>query len=151
MPLFYNVMDNNLYRDMVKIAYNVDNKIVRAGDTPEITISDILFYNSSEAYQEDSITVSASTIVDNHIIEVSEKSKLSIYPNPVDNILTVNIPNSDSEQATVSLVSLTGQVVFQAVTNELKYQIDMQRMEKGVYILFVLKGNDTFTEKVIKN
>ena len=81
-------------------------------------------------------------------LPVSEK--LLFYPNPVDNTLTVVLPNAITEEATIYLVNLTGQIVYQAVTNQTTCQINVQNLEKGIYILFVKAGNESFTEKIIK-
>ena len=150
VPLYYNVMADAIYRNMVRIAYNVDNSFKATGQTPEMIISNILFYNSSEAYQQDSIKVSALTTVANETVDEPKERKLTIYPNPVDNVLTVVIPNPDLKRVAVALISLTGQTVYQAETSENVHRINMLKQEKGMYILTVRTAQETFTEKIIK-
>ena len=81
---------------------------------------------------------------------VTEREKLIFYPNPVDNILTVRVPDQDGSEASISLISLTGQIVYQAVTNESTYQIDVRNLSEGIYVLSVKTAKENYIEKIIK-
>ena len=83
-------------------------------------------------------------------VPVIERNRLRYYPNPVDHTLTVHIPDSGTEKATVLLVSLTGQIVYQTETNAAIHQINMHNLAGGTFILLVQTAKETFTEKIIK-
>ena len=84
------------------------------------------------------------------IEKVAESDKLLYYPNPVDNTLTVHIPNPNHEKLIISLVSLTGQIVYQVETIDDIHHINVMHLGKGIYILHVKAGDENFIEKIIK-
>jgi hypothetical protein len=154
----FNIIPNNgvttrnnstdAYRDMIKIVYHIDQSLSSGASNPEITLSNILFYNDNAAYQKDEIKVAVTTIVDNEVI--AGKGKLLYYPNPVDNTLTVQVPNPNGEKAVITLISLSGQLAFRTETNDAIHHVDVQSLKRGIYILQVVVGDERYTAKVIK-
>jgi hypothetical protein len=82
--------------------------------------------------------------------ESIRESKHLVYPNPVDNTFTVQIPNPDGERAEVALINLSGQIVYRTETNEAVCHVDVQSLKRGVYILQVVVGKEKYVAKVIK-
>ena len=76
-----------------------------------------------------------------------ELSSLRYYPNPVQDILTVDY--SDTIQG-VQLYNMLGQLVYNRNTNASKVTIDMASMATGNYILQVTVKGITKNVKVIK-
>ena len=78
--------------------------------------------------------------------EVIKSAKMSVYPNPIKDIVTIR--TSDKvESATV--YSATGQVVFTA-KNIVNKQINLSSLSKGVYFLQVQTDKGLTSTKVIK-
>jgi hypothetical protein len=84
------------------------------------------------------------------IIDIPDSEKILYYPNPVENTLTVQIPNPNGEKVTIVLINLTGQLAYRTETHETIHHVDMQSLAKGIYILQVMVGNEKYAAKVIK-
>ncbi|WP_084596081.1 peptide-N-glycosidase F-related protein [Flavobacterium beibuense] len=70
----------------------------------------------------------------------------SLTPNPVNNILNINIQETDVEN--VVITSLTGQTVFEAKASTL----DLSSLQSGMYIIKIqFANNQTAVKKIVKN
>jgi hypothetical protein len=78
-------------------------------------------------------------------LEASKKAKLlSLYPNPVSSQLYV------SKAGTVSIYSLTGNLVFTEVLTNSQTPISVDRLKAGVYVVKLTTTTGVFTQKLIK-
>ncbi|MDR2232868.1 MAG: InlB B-repeat-containing protein [Tannerella sp.] len=139
--------DVNTYQDILNIAYYFYGQ---SAQNEQMTIQNILFYNDNTVIQEDEIKVSLSSAVDNKPMPVIKQQKLTVYPNPAENTLTVKLPNPDGERATITLYSLSGHAVYRSATEESTHTVDVSSLPRGIYILQVKAGSETYTEKVIR-
>ncbi len=76
-------------------------------------------------------------------IETNSTTSFKIYPNPVESILTVEDQSIGNE---IQLVSSTGILIQSFTKSSSKLQIDMSKLESGVY--FIQSGSNV--QKVIK-
>ncbi len=92
------------------------------------------------------VTVTEGTNVG--IQEVDAGVKVSVYPNPMVNELTIQSPVSD---ATIELIDAQGRIVFSQVTTSNKTRIDTSDLRSGHYTWTVRADNDMIASgKVIK-
>ena len=70
------------------------------------------------------------------------KSAVNIYPNPVNNILFVEV----KEAAKAEIYTITGTKITEKTLQKGKNQLEVSDLQKGVYIIKV--NNSTF--KIIK-
>jgi Leucine-rich repeat (LRR) protein len=98
-------------------------------------------YNATEKVV--SITVTKSTAIDNLSV-IGAK----IYPNPVNDILNIELPTTGSYRVTV--FNSTGDIVTQKTTQSVNTTIDMSVYNSGIYIIKVTTGNRSYTGKIIK-
>jgi triacylglycerol esterase/lipase EstA (alpha/beta hydrolase family) len=82
--------------------------------------------------------------------KITAANNIEVYPNPVSNVLTVKMPNPNREKATITLMSLTGRIVFRTETHEAIHQVNVQSLERGIYILQTTVGNEKHVAKVLK-
>jgi hypothetical protein len=134
------------YQDMLNIAYKINMPLLE--DDNFITISNMLLVGNSDVIYQDEIQVILKNSVTNEVLP--DRGKLLYYPNPVDNTLTVQIPNPNEEKAVIALINLYGQTVYRAETHETTHQVDVQSLKRGIYILQVTVGNEKHVAKVIK-
>lgn len=73
----------------------------------------------------------------------TEGSKIKLYPNPVNDILTIDNTNGQN----ITIVNVFGQVVLSAPTTLLPTHLVIQHLQNGVYFLKI--GEET--ERFIKN
>jgi hypothetical protein len=79
--------------------------------------------------------------------EVSYDDGLVIYPNPVRDRLKVK-----SERIIISLelYDMTGHLITSVITGGNTYELNMEKIPAGVYILKALSPGRTFTKKVVR-
>jgi len=75
-----------------------------------------------------------------------DKSKVTIYPNPVKDYLNIQ---SENEITEITIFDVTGKVVYsqKAVTE----QVNIEKLGLGMYILKLTSNNQTYSYKLIKN
>ncbi len=72
---------------------------------------------------------------------------LSLYPNPVSSILTIE---SKTMITSIEIYNLLGQKVYNSQINKTDYKIDLSLLEKGTYFIKVYKNNLFKNFKIIK-
>lgn len=78
------------------------------------------------------------------------KNSISIYPNPASDKITISLSNQSLKESFVSLVDMTGKVVYsQNVNNTNKITIDVRGFSKGNYILTIQNQKQNHSQKVI--
>lgn len=88
---------------------------------------------------ENSLGISSSVEID---------SELSIYPNPVKDVLEINSSAGISE---LSIFNFTGQKIYSAKHNGTSAKINVESWQKGTYILQLTdKNSNTSSRKFIK-
>ncbi|MFA6524238.1 MAG: T9SS type A sorting domain-containing protein [Candidatus Paceibacterota bacterium] len=84
---------------------------------------------------------------------ISSKNEISIYPNPVGNIINLEFQSDKKEEIKIEMINLLRQVVFSknltAQISENNFTLEVNTIPKGVYILQI-KGSEIFTKLVIK-
>lgn len=74
---------------------------------------------------------------------------VTIYPNPTNNIITVNI-DDNTENVQLEIIDVLGKTVFQTNLKETKTSFNLNQYPNGVYIFKVSSNNISYTEKIIK-
>jgi hypothetical protein len=80
-------------------------------------------------------------------VSAFELISLKLYPNPSTGIISINTETS----VNVSIVDVTGKVVFVAAEVTKDKNIDLSGLQKGVYLARISSENGTTTEKIILN
>lgn len=80
-------------------------------------------------------------------VSAFEVNNLKLYPNPTTGIISINTETS----VNVSVVDVTGKVVFVATNVTKDKNIDLSGLQKGVYLAKISSENATTTEKIILN
>lgn len=77
---------------------------------------------------------------------------ISVYPNPVNNILTVEMKRNISKPLRYELLDMMGRTIQTGTSPRDMFPIYMTGMVKGMYILKMYNGSDVLiaTEKIIK-
>ncbi len=75
---------------------------------------------------------------------------LSVYPNPTNSSLTLTLNQIDLP-CVIALKDLQGRVVYSAVVNTKKLDLDLSSYQKGIYLIGVVNHTISKDIKVIKN
>jgi hypothetical protein len=84
------------------------------------------------------------------IDQITNEDGLSIYPNPVKDLLNVQL-TANAKAERVTLINLTGETIYEATPNSNKFEVDVKFFAKGVYFINIYVGNDVITKKVVIN
>ena len=72
-----------------------------------------------------------------------------MYPNPVSNLLTIQLP-VNTEKTEVSILDLTGRLVKTKTTTTNDTSIDVQKISNGIYVVKVATRDKIGVKKFIK-
>ena len=78
-------------------------------------------------------------------VEDTDAKVLSVYPNPVSNILNIQ---SGEQIDNLRIFDLSGRVVFNADIMDFNTTIDVSRFNNGIYILQLISGQQVTTRKI---
>jgi hypothetical protein len=81
------------------------------------------------------------------------QANLTLFPNPVKDVLNVVFNSSNSESATIRVFDMVGKTVsnipLEAVETENKFAIDLTAFHKGIYFVEVIQSGTRITRKII--
>jgi len=102
-------------------------------------------------YDYDSIPDDCYSIGDiSNIHEYGVDFNIKLYPNPVENIVTLEMLSTDIIfPYTITILDLLGKELQTVVTKDKQTNIDLTNLNKGLYIIKILKINKFY--KIIKN
>jgi bacillopeptidase F len=75
---------------------------------------------------------------------------LSIYPNPTESNITINLGNNDIDNSSIELVDLLGKIISKTNVTQQLNKIDMSNLSNGIYFIKFSNKNGSITEKIIK-
>jgi hypothetical protein len=105
-------------------------------------------------------TVSSDTIIVNftlgYMVGVQNQSSnsLLVYPNPIADELTIQLPENRGKTAQIEIIDLTGKVIVNESVNIIgltEIAIPCQALNKGMYLIRLSSNNLIFTKKMLKD
>ncbi|MFC2137859.1 MXAN_6640 family putative metalloprotease [Bacteroidota bacterium] len=84
-------------------------------------------------------------------IESIALNSYNIYPNPSSGMVYVSVDNSLNSISAIQIISISGEVILvnSIKSNDQLFEIDMTSVEKGMYFLKLIEGNNMRIEKLI--
>ena len=107
-----------------------------------------------EDYTINIVASGATTRIDGNVIAAQELGNepaltLKAYPNPVRDFLQISTNNKSMSLASYKIVNTIGQVVKSGSLNEIS-QINVSKLNQGIYVLEINDGQKSFITKVVK-
>jgi hypothetical protein len=93
-------------------------------------------------------------VIDITGIEDREAAQLSYYPNPVSDLLTVQLTGFGNETTSIRVIDMQGKVLIEQVntgSNNQPLHLDVSQLAKGFYFLSVQGDNKSALAKIIVN
>jgi beta-glucanase (GH16 family) len=109
--------------------------------------------NISPAFTQGTMEVDYVRVYQETPLSTAEPIALTesvLYPNPVENRLTIEL-NGNSSEAKGKIYSLLGQELRSFVINENQNTVDFSAYQKGIYLVRIQTETATKTYKIIKN
>ena len=88
--------------------------------------------------------------VSTRVTEIKNPIEVKLYPVPVKNYLNLEIPSHNYEAITVSISTITGQIMKTEYFKGNFHQIKMDNFDTGTYIIKIIQGNDSFSKIILK-
>ena len=82
---------------------------------------------------------------------VNRTNDILIYPNPANDIITIEENSLINKNGLISIYNIQGQIVLEQTLQDAKSQIDISSLEKGVYFVKVNNRNGMQVRKVVKD
>jgi len=126
-------------RMRVRISYSV----IADGGAP-IDPCGVVAFGETEDY---TINVTANSLsnVENSL------NAVSIYPNPTENLLSVDLSEVSEEVEKITLMDVTGKVIQERIVNsEKQLNFDVSAIASGLYYVNIKSGNNSLVKQVIK-
>ncbi|MEX0811038.1 MAG: T9SS type A sorting domain-containing protein [Chitinophagales bacterium] len=121
------------------VAYSVGQVVYTANTTPEGTVA----RGVQQPYEIFEIT---------GIDDMKLSSSISVFPNPVSNILILEMDDFPASELTYQLFDLQGKLLISNEINDRQTQIDITELPLASYILRVVKDRKNIQSfKIIKN
>ena len=125
-----------------KMSFSSGNLTVTKTDNSSgvFALSDLRYLNFSDIttdLQEDYLSV--------------QSTNLSVYPNPVGDILNINLTGKSETEGTLSILNFEGKtLVTRKVSNEGVLSLDISHLPTGIYLCRYSNATEIKTVKIIK-
>mgnify|MGYP006253024745 CR=1 FL=1 len=99
----------------------------------------------------ETFTTPAARLDSSFVVETAAAIELSLYPNPVSNILTVEYDTNTSNGVNIQILDITGRQVMK-LHNENEgdeVQFNVANLQSGYYFIQIDNGKEQITEKFI--
>jgi alpha-tubulin suppressor-like RCC1 family protein len=81
-------------------------------------------------------------------IDVEESDRLSIYPNPCEDELTIKV--ADFASTTLSLYTIQGQLLYELNLDQTITTLSIPTLQNGLYLVQVKSPKGTLVKKIVK-
>ena len=97
-------------------------------------------------------TIDYATLGITDISSIVNKIEISMFPNPVDDILSVKVENNQYENITLKITSLDGKKVLEnTLSNSVINLIELNQLTSGMYVIsFNSDSEFLISKKIIK-
>ena len=113
---------------------------INGDDDPDVVVNQYQVNGNIVVYRNPSI---------DGIAQSRKTGSLDIYPNPADEILTVQ--TSFSGEYSITIMSLSGQLLYSRNVEGSQHVIDLSSFSRGMYLITVRSGDMVNTQKLIRN
>jgi len=140
----------------------INNQILNTNSAGEATINlssgEYNYTVNAIGYKElnGNVSVSGVDIYENITLEefITENSYslengILIYPNPVENVITIKTEVAGKSTYRVKIVNILGEVLFSKELNNATEQINLSNFAKGIYIIKIEINGKTNNQKLI--
>ena len=144
--------------------YEQRSSLGMSGNSSSVTIGDSTYYISSSVGQQSVIGTIGNDMYTMRqgfqqppirvmALPVSTSTiEAMVYPNPVDNFVTVVFGSLVENDIVSTLYDIQGRVISTTIiAPTLSFQVDMSHLASGTYILKIIIASEDFSTRLIKN
>ena len=94
---------------------------------------------------------STSTSIVTGLTDASKHLDISSWPNPFNSSITVFVDSKTNNPIKVVISDFTGKAVYKNELQEMKFILDLNELQSGIYFLELNNGEQKTIKKIIKN
>lgn len=90
-------------------------------------------------------------VIDGSFIGLEEESifhDISIFPNPFSNLLTVEL--AKTQKIHYQIIQMNGRVIQEGIFNDRRYNLPLEQIQTGIYLLRLFNEDSSLIKKIIK-
>jgi Secretion system C-terminal sorting domain len=91
--------------------------------------------------------ISYSSIVK---LSAANDKQIQVYPNPVEDILTATLNQTNIKNATAQLLTIDGKMITTQKVSSQVFTINTSNLKTGVYVLKIINDTEVYTQRVMK-
>ncbi|MDL2299419.1 T9SS type A sorting domain-containing protein, partial [Bacteroides sp. OttesenSCG-928-E20] len=84
------------------------------------------------------------------ISEAGDAAIITLYPNPVKNILHVEVKNKQAADVAMQIYNLSGDMILSDKFDTTSFQVDLSGCPAGVLVVKIINGNDVVVKRLVK-
>jgi hypothetical protein len=147
------VSDNILEASINAEAYQwFKDDVLLEGETSKILIVENSGEYKVEVFSKLCSHVSDAITFDESVLSVNKElsNKLSIYPNPVENNMTVDFEDSEIDSMEITIFDLSGKFISSNKKLSNHSELDMSYLESGIYLIEIATKKGVVTKRIVK-
>jgi hypothetical protein len=86
--------------------------------------------------------------IPNKVFEEEDHSRFSIFPNPANDLLTLE--TGSFNQYSIEIATLSGQLIYRTIMEGTTHQLDLSSFQMGIYIMTIRSEDFVRAEKIVK-
>lgn len=153
------ILPNGTYNNVlrVKVVENYEDSFM---SIPIATTSNTIYFFYLEGQHSPILALTDANIagidtiygnyMKNIVLKTSkiEEKELSVYPNPVQDVLNLTAPKSVESNYSMEIFNMSGQQLYK--TKNPVLSVDMSSYDSGIYLLVIKNGDEMIREKIVK-
>ncbi len=93
--------------------------------------------------------ISIIAIDNTGVNELLSQANISLYPNPVSDLLSIDFQQYTKEVVQLSIIDLTGKLVHNSTLSQQNNSISVDQLPQGVYFVNLRNGEMASTHKIV--
>lgn len=85
--------------------------------------------------------------------EITKAEPLKVYPNPTNDILNIEVDNSNANMQQIEVADMTGKIIYSKTINKelnnTTEQVDLSAYSKGLYVVKLQSDQSIYTSRVL--
>lgn len=102
--------------------------------------------NGSKPFYTELIEITVNNV---GIFSFEQELAVKLYPNPVHDLLILELLKQNQKNATIIIENLFGQIIYETQINTATHQIHTENYASGIYLIKVKTNEGTSTRKII--
>jgi hypothetical protein len=83
------------------------------------------------------------------IHDLASNLSFHVYPNPVTTAFTIEQLSADNKNYGIEITNMKGEVALSSSLNESKKTVNVESLQRGIYLLRIFNEKESYTHKLV--